>query len=72
MDSIEKLSGEVETVNGFCYLGNRLNAFGVRIYLMRFRERQELLFESKFSLKLNSLSLFRKISDNERKPDMVF
>ena len=28
MDSIEKLRDEVETVNGFCYLGDRLNASG--------------------------------------------
>ena len=28
VDSIEKLSDEVETVNGFCYLGDRLNARG--------------------------------------------
>ena len=26
MDSIEKLCDEVETVNGFCYLGDRLHA----------------------------------------------
>ena len=25
---IEKLGDEVETVNGFCYLGDRLNASG--------------------------------------------
>ena len=28
MVSIEKLCNEVETVNGFCYLGDRLNASG--------------------------------------------
>ena len=28
MDSIEKLCDEVETVNGFCYLGDRLNTSG--------------------------------------------
>ena len=28
VDSIEKLCDEVETVNGFCYLENRLNAGG--------------------------------------------
>ena len=28
MDSIEKLCDEVERVNGFYYLGNRLNATG--------------------------------------------
>ena len=26
VDSIEKLCDEVETVNGFCYLGDRLNS----------------------------------------------
>ena len=29
MDSIKKLCNEVETVNGFCYLGGRLNSSGV-------------------------------------------
>ena len=29
VDSIEKLCDEVETVNGFCYLGDRPNAGGV-------------------------------------------
>ena len=28
VDSIEKLCDEVETVNGFCYLGDRLNSSG--------------------------------------------
>ena len=28
VDSIEKLCNEVETVNGFCYLGDRLNSRG--------------------------------------------
>ena len=28
VDSIEKLCNEVETVNGLCYLGDRLNASG--------------------------------------------
>ena len=28
MNSIEKLCDEVETVNGFCHLGDRLNASG--------------------------------------------
>ena len=26
MDSMEKLCNEAETMNGFCYLGDRLNA----------------------------------------------
>ena len=47
MDSIEKLCDEVETVNGFCYLGDRINASDgceaavtarVRIGWVRFRE----------------------------------
>ena len=47
MNSIEKLCDEVETVNGFCYLGDRLNASGgceaavtarVGIGWVRFRE----------------------------------
>ena len=28
VDSIKKLCDEVETVNGFCYLGDRLNSSG--------------------------------------------
>ena len=57
MDSIEKLCDEVETVNGFCYLGDRLNASGgckaavtarVRIGLVRFRESGEWLLENRF------------------------
>ena len=28
MDSVEELSEEVETVRGFCYLGDRVNAGG--------------------------------------------
>ena len=47
MDLIEKLCNEVETVNGFCYLGDRLNAScgceaavtaRVRIGWVRFRK----------------------------------
>ena len=49
---IEKLYDEVEAVNGFCYLGNRLNSSGgceaavtarVRIGWARFRECGQLL-----------------------------
>ena len=52
VDSIEKLCDEVETVNGFYYLGDRLNANGgceaevtarVRIGWLRFRKCVELL-----------------------------
>ena len=51
VDLIKKLCDEVETVNGFCYLGDRLNASGgceaavtarVRIGWVRFRESGEL------------------------------
>ena len=61
MDSIEKLWDEVETVNGFCYLGDRLNASGgygaavtarVRISWVRFRECGELLLGNRFPLKM--------------------
>ena len=58
--SIEKLSDEVETVNGFCYLGDRLNASGgceaavtarVRIGWVRFRECVELLLGNRLPLR---------------------
>ena len=61
IDSIEKLCDEVETVNGFCYLGDRLNASGgceaavtarVRIGWVRFRECGELLLGNRFPLKV--------------------
>ena len=61
MDSIEKLCDEVETVNGFCYLGDRLNASGgceaavtarVRIGWIGFRECGELLLGNRFPLKM--------------------
>ena len=60
MNLIEKLCDEQETVNGFCYLGNRLYASGgcevtvterVRIGCVRFRECGELLLATRFSLK---------------------
>ena len=47
VDGIEKLCDEVQTVNGFCYLGNRLIANGgcdaavtarVRIGWVRFKK----------------------------------
>ena len=52
MDSVEKLCEEVETVIGFCYLGDRVNAVGgckaavtarARIGWVKFRECGELL-----------------------------
>ena len=73
MDSIEKLCDEVETVNGFCYLGDRLNASGgceaavtarVRIGWVRYRECGELLLANRFPLMMKcSLSLLCKISN---------
>ena len=61
VDSIEKLCDEVETVNGFCYLGDRLNSSGgcesavtakVRIGWVRFRECGELLLGNRFPLRM--------------------
>ena len=61
MDSIEKLCNEVETVNGFCYLGDRLNVSGgceaavttrVRIGWVRFRKCGGLLLGNRFPLKM--------------------
>ena len=61
VDSMEKLCDEVETVNGFCYLGDRLNAgcgcvaavtARVRINWVKFRKCGELLLENIFSLKI--------------------
>ena len=63
VDSIEKLCDEVEMVNGFCYLGDRLNASGgceaavtarVRIGGARFRECGEFLLGNWFPLKMKS------------------
>ena len=49
---------EVETVKGFCYLGNRLNIGGgcetaVRLGWKKFRDCGEILFEKRFSLWMN-------------------
>ena len=61
MDLIEKLCDEVETVNGYCYLGDRLNASAgceaavtarVRTGWVRFRECEELLLGNRFPLKM--------------------
>ena len=63
MDSIEKLCDEVETVNRFCYFGDRLNASDgckaavsarVRIGWERFRKCGELLLGNRFPLKMKS------------------
>ena len=60
---MEVLCDEVETVKGFCYLGDRLNASGgcetavtarVRIGWMKFRECRELLL-GRFSLKMKGM-----------------
>ena len=61
MDSIEKLCGRGEAVNGFCYLGDRLNSSGgcepaviarERIGWVRFRKRGELLLGNRFPLRM--------------------
>ena len=61
VDLIKKLCDEAETVNGFCYLGDRLNATGVcevavttrvRIDWVRFRECGGLLLGNRFSLRM--------------------
>ena len=58
---IEKLCDEVETVNEFCYLGDRLNASGgceavvtarVRIGWVRFRKHGKLLLKNRFPLRM--------------------
>ena len=63
MDSIEKLCDEVETVNRFCYFGDRLNASDgckapvtaiVRIGWVRFRECGELLLGNRFPMKIKA------------------
>ena len=82
VDSIEKLCNEVETVNGFCDLGNRVNSSSgckaavtarIRIDWVRFRECRELLLEYRFLLRMkSSLSLLRKITNTVWKRDMVF
>ena len=57
VDSIEKFCNEVKTVNGFCYLGDRLNSSGgceaavtarARIGWVRFRECKKLLLGNRF------------------------
>ena len=61
---MEVLCEEVETVKGFCYLGDRLNAIGgcetavtarARIGWMKFRECGELLLGRRFSLKMKGM-----------------
>ena len=66
VDLIKKLCDEVETVNGFCYLGYRLNSSGgceaaatarVRIGWVRFRECGGLLLGNRFSLRMKLKSI---------------
>ena len=61
VDSIEKLCDEMGTVNGFCYLKDRLNSSGgceaavtarVRNGWVRFRKCGELLLGNRFSLRM--------------------
>ena len=61
VDLIENLCDEVETVNGFCYLGDRLDSSNgcevavtarVRIGWVRFRECGELFLGNRFPLKV--------------------
>ena len=59
VDLIEKLCDEVETVNGFCYLGDRLNASGdceaavtTRVRTWVFRDCGELLLGNRFPQKM--------------------
>ena len=64
MNSVEELCEEVETVRGFCYLGDRVNADGgceaavtarARIGWVKFWECGELLNSKMFSLKLKGM-----------------
>ena len=59
VDSIQKLCDKVETMNGFCYFGDRIKSSGgceatvtarVKIGLVRFRECGELLLGNRFPL----------------------
>ena len=64
MDSMEELCEEGETMRGFCYLGDRVNAAGgyaaavtarARISWVKFRECGELLNSKRFSMKLKGM-----------------
>ena len=63
-EPVEALCDEVETVKGFCYLGDRLNASGgcetavtsrVRLGWIKFRECGELLRGRRFSLTMKGM-----------------
>ena len=83
VDSIEKLCDEVETVNGFCYLEDRLNSSRgcevavtarVKIGWIRFKECGELLLENRFPLRIKG-KVYRccvKISNTVWKRGIVF
>ena len=60
LEPVEELCDEVDTVRGFCYLGDRLDASGgcnaavtarARIGWVKFRECGELLYGRRFALK---------------------
>ena len=64
VEPVEELCEEVETVRGFCYLGDRVNASGgceaavtakARIGWVKFRECRELLDSKRFSLKMKGM-----------------
>ena len=65
VESAEDLYEEVETVRGFCYLGDRVNASGgceagvtgkVRIGWVKCKECRELLNSKRFSLKMKGIA----------------
>ena len=63
VEPVEELCEEVETVRGFCYLGDRMNASGgckaavtrARIGWVKFRECGELLNSKKFSFNMKGM-----------------
>ena len=64
VEPVEELCEEVETVRGFCYLGDRVNASGgceaaatarARIGWVKFKECGELLNSKRFSLKVKGM-----------------
>ena len=64
VEPVEEWCEEVETVRGFCYLGDRLNASGgceaavtarARIGWVKFRECGELLNSKRFLLKVKGM-----------------
>ena len=64
VEPVEELCEEVETVRGFCYLGDRVNASGgceaavtarARIGWVKFRECGELLNSKRYSLKVKGM-----------------